>query len=664
MTPWVDRILKEFPVDLAQLWIVADPDDVLLDEQILSELRERGFAVLPFEDSVAFRLEYEERYRAAWDRGEPGSSRALILHLRSAKTADMPWDYLRQARKVSLSLADVFPKLSYSVVKQLGSELLPGLFDAQSRYAHQALGEAATKEFVLTHIFRLSPHLITRSEDFWRELLRLHYREHALPSVLAQHVEQVLGEQITFQDLPIAALFSQRSLTLRVVQDAWFRYLTRLGITGLRTGEPEPPDYLTKLDPPFDHHDVRLIVDSMFLDGSLHPLAVPHLPPNLPEWAKVGVVQDPASMQNLVLDGIAALKAELPGMDSTHRDWTHFGRRLGEIISRFHGLEAARADSIRESLRELQSQADERLREWAGKHYADLPSLPAIKGPIMVHHIPRFLSMRRGNGEKRIALVVFDGLAMDQWVQIRENLIKHSQRLVFDESACFAWLPTLTSVSRQALFSGLRPREFADNIETTAQEQSLWNRFWQDHGVTGREVFYRKAIKRTDDLPALEAELGNPAVTVAGLVVDTVDEIIHGAVLGKRGIAAQIASWCESGFVERLFTLLLDQGFHVYLTADHGNIEAVGIGRPNQGVASEMRGERVRTYRNEAMAAESLAANPDAFRLNVAGLPANFMPLYAGGRGAFVPKGDQVVVHGGVSLEELIVPFVKVNYVN
>jgi hypothetical protein len=664
VTPWVDRILKEFPVDLAQLWIVADPDDVLLDEQILSELRERGFAVLPFEDSVAFRLEYEERYRAAWDRGEPGSSRALILHLRSAKTADMPWDYLRQARKVSLSLADVFPKLSYSVVKQLGSELLPGLFDAQSRYAHQALGEAATKEFVLTHIFRLSPHLITRSEDFWRELLRLHYREHALPSVLAQHVEQVLGEQITFQDLPIAALFSQRSLTLRVVQDAWFRYLTRLGITGLRTGEPEPPDYLTKLDPPFDHHDVRLIVDSMFLDGSLHPLAVPHLPPNLPEWAKVGVVQDPASMQNLVLDGIAALKAELPGMDSTHRDWTHFGRRLGEIISRFHGLEAARADSIRESLRELQSQADERLREWAGKHYADLPSLPAIKGPIMVHHIPRFLSMRRGNGEKRIALVVFDGLAMDQWVQIRENLIKHSQRLVFDESACFAWLPTLTSVSRQALFSGLRPREFADNIETTAQEQSLWNRFWQDHGVTGREVFYRKAIKRTDDLPALEAELGNPAVTVAGLVVDTVDEIIHGAVLGKRGIAAQIASWCESGFVERLFTLLLDQGFHVYLTADHGNIEAVGIGRPNQGVASEMRGERVRTYRNEAMAAESLAANPDAFRLNVAGLPANFMPLYAGGRGAFVPKGDQVVVHGGVSLEELIVPFVKVNYVN
>lgn len=66
MTLWVDRILKEFPADLARLWIVSDPDDVLLDEQVLSGLRERGFEVLPFEDSVAFRTEYEERYREAW----------------------------------------------------------------------------------------------------------------------------------------------------------------------------------------------------------------------------------------------------------------------------------------------------------------------------------------------------------------------------------------------------------------------------------------------------------------------------------------------------------------------------------------------------------------------------------------------------------------------
>ena len=70
MSPWIDRILKEFPADLSRLWIAADPDDVLLDEQVLSGLRERGFEVLPFEDSVAFRADKPHTYE------NPGGSEA------------------------------------------------------------------------------------------------------------------------------------------------------------------------------------------------------------------------------------------------------------------------------------------------------------------------------------------------------------------------------------------------------------------------------------------------------------------------------------------------------------------------------------------------------------------------------------------------------------
>jgi hypothetical protein len=259
---------------------------------------------------------------------------------------------------------------------------------------------------------------------------------------------------------------------------------------------------------------------------------------------------------------------------------------------------------------------------------------------------------------------VFDGLAIDQWVQIREALAKRAPKIAFDEAACFAWLPTLTSVSRQAIFSGLKPREFADTIESTAPEPNQWARFWQDQGLRANEVLYRKGIKRNDQLDDLDAALSHPALKVAGIVVDTVDEIVHGAALGKRGIAAQIESWCETGFVERLLDRLTSKGFHVYLTADHGNVEAVGQGRPKQGVAAEMRGERVRTYRSEALAAESAASNPNSYRLEIAGLPANFLALFAGERTAFMPQGEQAVVHGGISIEELMVPFVKVSNVS
>ena len=94
MSAWIDRILKEFTADLARLWIAADPDDVLLDERVLSGLRERGFELLPFEDSVAFRAEYEERYRAAWDLGQDGPVKgpdpASARHQRRRSAVGLP----------------------------------------------------------------------------------------------------------------------------------------------------------------------------------------------------------------------------------------------------------------------------------------------------------------------------------------------------------------------------------------------------------------------------------------------------------------------------------------------------------------------------------------------------------------------------------------------
>jgi hypothetical protein len=80
----------------------------------------------------------------------------------------------------------------------------------------------------------------------------------------------------------------------------------------------------------------------------------------------------------------------------------------------------------------------------------------------------------------------------------------------------------------------------------------------------------------------------------------------------------------------------------------------------NEGVSSELRGERVRTYRSETLAA-SVPKEMDTFRIDVAGLPGDYLPVYAGTRGAFVSKGEQIVAHGGILIEELIVPFVKVS---
>ena len=660
MSMWIDRILREFPADLAHFWIASDPDELLLNESILHSLRERDFEVFPYEDSIAFRTEYEERYRSAWDRGENGPAKALILQLRGTDLNSLPWDYLRDGRKVSLGLADLFPKLSYSVIHQIGSEHHEALFEAHNRHLTQPLGEGATKEFILTHIFGISPYLLNRTEDFWRELLRLYYRGPSLPPSLAKHVGRILAENVNLKYLPVAELLSSKSFALRVLQDSWDHFLAQHDVHIQRPADIDR-DNAKVFSVPFDHPDVRVIVDNMFFEGTLQPVKIHGSSTNLPAWAKVGLKSDSNSLANLVVEGVKRGSAELPGSDSSHRDWSDFARRLGEIIYRFHSLSAKQANDVESQVRTLQRDADTRLTEWVLEHYADLPSLPAAKGPVMVHHVPRFLEMRRVAGEKRIALLVFDGLALDQWFQIREHLAACAPGLIIEENTCFAWLPTLTSISRQALFSGLKPREFADTIETTSKEPSLWVRFWQENGLRRPEIFYRKSIKRTEQLEELTEAISQPSVKVAGIVIDMIDEIVHGATLGKRGITSQIAEWCDTGFVERLFFLLGKQGYSIYLVADHGNVEAEGIGRLSQGVVSELRGERVRTYRSDALAA-SAPADFDAFRLDLAGLPPNFLPLYADARGAFVTKGERIVAHGGLSVEELIVPFVKVSF--
>jgi len=77
-------------------------------------------------------------------------------------------------------------------------------------------------------------------------------------------------------------------------------------------------------------------------------------------------------------------------------------------------------------------------------------------------------------------------------------------------------------------------------------------------------------------------------------------------------------------------------------------------------VASELPGERVPTCRSETLVAESAAANPNTCPLDVAGIPPNFMTLFADGRAAFMQQGESAVVHGGISVEDLLMPFVKI----
>jgi hypothetical protein len=279
----------------------------------------------------------------------------------------------------------------------------------------------------------------------------------------------------------------------------------------------------------------------------------------------------------------------------------------------------------------------------------------------MVHHVPRFLARNLESGrEEKAALVVVDDLALDQWVVLREALAEQLTGSTFDEGVVFAWVPTITPVSRQAIFAGSPPAYFPSSIETTSKEPALWSRFWADSlGLSAVGVAYSNVLGNGDTV-GIEEAISHPRVRVAGIVVRMVDEIMHGIKLGTGGMHDQVRRWSEDGYLARLLDLLLDRGFGVYLTSDHGNIEATGIGRPSEGSIAGVRGERARVYSDTLLRTQVAERYTGALEWPSTGLPPDYLPLLAPGRTVFVPAGERTVTHGGVSLEELVVPFVRI----
>jgi len=663
MSSWRDQILKEFTPKVARLTLVADPDGLLLEEGILEGVRERGFELISFEDHIAFRYAYESKFRSRWDRGEH-TDLVAVLRSQASDLSGLPYDLLQAGRRLSFNLGDIFPNLSYPVVSALDRGDLDVLYEAQKRHAPGQLGDNATKEFVLRHVFEIAPELIKQPSDLLRVLLRRHYRGQRIPAELDNRFIQLLRQSNAFDDWPLETLVSDREAFFAFLQERWPIFLDREAAKGTSgVCEDKKPYGLSIEGPvelPFDHHDIRVYIDNLFVEGLLHPVQHEHADTLSRTWVGIGVRTAPIEDRSLRLGKlIDSLEASIPAKDAKHTDWFHFARGWAETILLANDQAEAISEPTSERIKNLQAQVDARFATWIFKRYAGLINLPPVP-PVMLHHLPRFLARQMEEDRKsKIALIVVDGLAMDQWLVVRDALASRQPGFRFREQAVFAWIPSITSVSRQATFAGKAPIFFPNSIQTTDKEPALWAQFWADQGLMPNEVVYIKGLG-DGNLETVSEALSHPKARVAGLVVGKVDKIMHGMEMGTAGMHNQVCQWAKQPYLNTLLDLLLDRGFRVYLTSDHGNLEAEGCGRPSEGAVADLRGERVRIYSDAALRGNVKERFPAALEWGTVGLPEDYLALLAPARQAFVQEKRRTVSHGGVSVEELIVPLVQI----
>ncbi|MET3198073.1 UNVERIFIED_ORG: hypothetical protein ABID75_000913 [Bacillus proteolyticus] len=200
---------------------------------------------------------------------------------------------------------------------------------------------------------------------------------------------------------------------------------------------------------------------------------------------------------------------------------------------------------------------------------------------------------------------------------------------------------------------------FSNTIKTTAAEERYWKAFWEKQGVLKQYVAYQKGLGKEEYNQEKILALRRSSVKVYGAVIDVIDQFTHHAVLGEKSLVSNLELWLQTNYFVNLLTDLIKENYTVYLTADHGNTRAKGIGRISEGVLVEQKGERVRIY-SDPILYEDSASKIDAVSWNNVGLPENYHVLLSQYGQAFVPKDEEIVTHGGMSIEEVIVPFIKV----
>ena len=658
MSSWRDAILTEFVPNVSKLTLVADSDCLLTEEKLALQLRGRGFDLIEFNDPVEFRYAYESKYRSIWDVGEH-TDLVVILRLQDAELESLPYDLLQAGRKLSFNLGDLFPNLSYPVIEELDRSLLDALFEAQRKSSLDRMGDNATKDYILRHVFGIAAELIANEVDLLRALLRLHYGKLQIPLMLAERLIQVLESHDAIKTWPLSEIVLDDEAFFAFLQERWPLFLRSRG--SAKQVREDPREYGLRYPGPnhlpFDHQDIKIYIDNLFLEGKLTPVEATGIEVDVRSWVRCGIAIAGVDDQDIRVSRLFGLvEKELPRSEARYADWTGFALKWAELSSLVH---CGNSTKHQTRLREIGDALNTTFAGWLADHYSSLINLPPTN-PAMVHHVPRRLARDiDDSGSSRAALIVVDGLALDQWVTIRQLLQQQDINLVIRESATFAWIPTLTSVSRQSTYSGKPPLYFPSSINSTNSEEKLWKQFWEGHGLSRLDVAYQRGLGDGDASSVLDSAIHPAKTRVVGLVVDKVDKIMHGMQLGSAGMHNQIKQWCQRGFLAALVGQLLDYGYEVWLTADHGNIQCDGRGRPSEGVIAETRGERVRVYPTPELRSQVSGYFRFAHEWQPVGLPAGYFPLVAGGRDAFVNPGEPIVGHGGIAIEEVIVPLVK-----
>ena len=357
---------------------------------------------------------------------------------------------------------------------------------------------------------------------------------------------------------------------------------------------------------------------------------------------KIGIFVDQQGHNDNELEGlIEYLKQQLEIIEDIADQWFKIIQIMANAKLKYLLSEN---EELKGSYQRIENSFNIRFQRFVDNTYGSLFSLSGVRKPVVVSRILEHINAKPA---KKKALLVIDGMNYWQWNILGKAL--SNADINFTSNASLAFIPTITAWSRQAIFKGDKPDLSADN----SKEAKLFATYWLNQGVPSFQIDFKKFS--VNDPIAIESI--TPDTTVLGLVCNDLDDIMHGSILGNGQLKTSTEQWIVKSKIVNTISALKAKGFQVYITADHGNIEATGLKnltlKDKLGALS--RGKRHLHFTNETLLDSFMELNT-SIEVGKKGLS-----LYLKKQEAFTTENSQVITHGGSHLWEVIVPFISIN---
>lgn len=358
------------------------------------------------------------------------------------------------------------------------------------------------------------------------------------------------------------------------------------------------------------------------------------------------------------------------------KEWMEVYRQLV-----FWELKLAESDSPMDEMLLLQKRdANSNFCKFVKRNYEDWVS--SEDHPMMSHEVFRRTVFPLLDAGEKVCFVLIDNFRLDQWRVVQPLL---SEFFNIEEYLYTTILPTSTQYARNAIFAGLMPLQIAEmypdywvdededeglNVHESELIQTQLDRFRRKdkflynkiNDSNGGEKFIRILSKTSD-------------VSLQVLVLNFIDMLSHARTESKmiRELANSDAayrslteSWFRHSSAVDIFRKLADAGYKVIVTTDHGTIrvdnpiKVVGDRNTNTNL-------RYKVGKNLNYNAKQVyeIKTPKRFGLPAPNLSSTFIFAmnedffsYPNNYNYYVQYYNGTFQHGGISLQEMLVPLV------